>query len=267
MRHLGLLIALAMTAAAQESQIAAAQQWKLVWSDPFDGPANTPPDPSKWTYDLGNNKGWGNQELEIYTNSVENAHLDGQGHLIIRASKDSSGKYSSARLKTLGKFAAQYGKIEARIKIPHGQGIWPAFWALGTDIRKVGWPQCGEIDIMENIGREPGIQHGSLHGPNYGDSVTAAYTLPSNEKLSDEFHVYGIVWSKDRVQFFFDGHPYLYVTPASLPAGAPWVFNKPVYLLLNVAVGGSWPGSPDATTVFPQEMVVDYVSVFEPVGQ
>jgi beta-glucanase (GH16 family) len=247
---------------------ASAQSWKLVWSDEFNGPANALPDAAKWTYDLGHgHDGWGNQELETYTNSTDNVHLDGNGHLIIRALAGEPGSYTSSRLKTQGKFTIAYGKIEARIQLPYGQGIWPAFWALGADINTVGWPKCGEIDIMENIGKEPGIQHGSLHGPGYsdGNSVTAKYSLPSGGKLSDDFHVYTIVWSPESIEFLFDGNSYLKATPQSLPAGASWVFNKPFFLLLNVAVGGNWPGSPDSSTVFPQEMTVDYVRVYQPV--
>ena len=246
---------------------AGADNWKLVWSDEFNGPTNTLPDAANWTYDLGHgHNGWGNQELETYTNSIDNVHLDGIGHLIIRALAGESGAYTSARLKTQGKFMTAYGKIEARIKLPYGQGIWPAFWALGADIDTIGWPKCGEIDIMENIGREPDIQHGSLHGPGYsgGNSVTATYSLPTGRKLSDDFHVYAIVWSRESIEFLFDDHPYLKATPASLPAGTPWVFNKPFFLLLNVAVGGNWPGSPDSSTIFPQEMMVDYVRVYQP---
>jgi len=247
------------------SALAAAQDWKLVWSDEFDGRANTLPDASKWSYDLGK-KGWGNHELENYTQWLQNVHMDGHGHLIIRALRDSSGGYTSARLKTQGKFSTSYGRIEASIKLPYGQGIWPAFWALGADINKVGWPGCGEIDIMENIGKEPGIQHGSLHGNGYSDghSITGAYSLPKGEKLSDHFHVYAIVWSADQVEFLFDGHSYLSVTAQSLKPGTKWAFNHPFFLLLNVAVGGDWPGSPDDTTVFPQEMTVDYVRVYKP---
>ena len=137
---------------------------------------------------------------------------------------------------------------------------------MGADIVKVGWPDCGEIDIMENIGKEPGIQHGSAHGPGFSDghSITGAYTLPAGKKLSDDFHTYGIVKSENLIEFIFDGRSYLKVTPASIPEGAHWIFDKPIYLLLNVAVGGDWPGSPDESSIFPQEMVVDYVRVYEP---
>jgi beta-glucanase (GH16 family) len=270
MRHIPLIALLAAAAASPQSPAPSrptSPGWKLAWSDEFNGPANTAPDASKWVYDLGHGgDGWGNKELEAYTNSLENVHLDGQGSLIIRALRDESGSYTSARLKTKGKFTTASGKIEARIKLPYGQGIWPAFWALGADIDTVGWPKCGEIDIMENIGREPGIQHGSLHGPGYsgGNSVTATIALPNDGKLSDDFHVYAVVWTTNSIEFFFDGKSYLKAAPESLPAGKPWVFNKPFFLLLNVAVGGEWPGSPNSSTIFPQDMSIDYVRVYEP---
>jgi len=229
------------------------------WSDEFDGPANTAPDPSKWTYDLGGG-GWGNQELETYTNSVDNVHLDGNGHLVIRASANGA-SYTSGRLKTQGRFTAQYGHLEASIKLPAGRGIWPAFWMLGANITSVGWPQCGEIDVMENIGSEPSVNHGSAHGPGYsgGKSITARYVLPGNAKFSDAFHTFAIDWTPGTIVFSVDGTTYSTVTRSSIPAGAMWVFDAPFFLLLNVAVGGTFPGSPDASTLFPQEMVVDYV--------
>ena len=236
------------------------------WSDDFDGPANSAPDPTKWTYDLGGG-GWGNQELETYTNSVDNVHLDGNGHLIIRAVSSGTG-FTSARLKTQGLFTAQYGHLEARIKLPAGRGIWPAFWMLGSNITTAGWPQCGEIDVMENIGSEPSVNHGSVHGPGYsgGHSITARYVLAGNARLSDDFHAFAIDWTPGTIVFSVDGTSYETVTRSSLPAGAAWVFDAPFFLLLNVAVGGTFPGSPDATTAFPQEMVVDYVR-YRPASQ
>ena len=232
-----------------------------MWADEFNGPANSAPDAAKWTYDLGGG-GWGNQELETYTNLPQNVFVDGAGHLVIRAERSGS-TYTSARLKTLGKFSAQYGTIEARIRLPFGQGIWPAFWMLGTNFATAGWPQCGEIDIMENIGQQPSINHGSAHGPGYsgGNSVTGLYTLPGGARLSDDFHVFAIQWAPGTIKFLVDGNPYKTVTASSLPSGAPWVFDSPFFLILNVAVGGSWPGGPDATTQFPQQMMVDYVRV------
>jgi beta-glucanase (GH16 family) len=233
-----------------------------VWADEFDGPANAAPDPAKWTYDLGNNNGWGNQELETYTNLLQNSHLDGAGHLIIRVERSGS-TFTSARLKTQGLFSPRYGTIESRIRLPFGQGIWPAFWMLGTNITTVGWPRCGEIDIMENIGREPSINHGTVHGPGYsgGNGISGLYSLPGSARFADDFHVFAIQWAPGTVTLSVDGTAYKTVTAASLPAGAPWVFDNPFFLLLNVAVGGSWPGAPDATTQFPQQMLVDYVRV------
>ena len=232
-----------------------------IWADEFNGAANSAPDPAKWTYDLGAG-GWGNQELETYTNLPQNVFVDGAGHLIIRAERSGS-TYTSARLKTQGKFSAQYGTIEARIRLPFGQGIWPAFWMLGANITTAGWPQCGEIDIMENIGREPSINHGSAHGPGYsgGSSITGLFTLSGGARLSDDFHTFAIQWAPGTIKFFVDGNIYKTVTVASLPAGASWVFDNPFFLILNVAVGGNWPGGPDATTTFPQQMMVDYVRV------
>ena len=231
------------------------------WADEFDGPANSAPDPAKWTYDLGGG-GWGNQELETYTNQSQNVSMDGAGHLVIRVERSGS-TFTSARLKTQGLFAARYGKVEARIRLPFGQGIWPAFWMLGTNITSAGWPACGEIDIMENIGREPSTNHGSVHGPGYsgGNSVTGLFTLPGGARFSDDFHVFAIEWAPGTVRFSVDGTVYKTVTPASLPAGAPSVLDNSFFLILNVAVGGTFPGGPDASTQFPQQMMVDYVRV------
>jgi len=238
--------------------------WKIVWSDDFKGPAGTAPDATKWTYDLGGG-GWGNQELEIYTNQPTNVFQDGSGNLVIKAVRMPDGSYTSARLKTQGRFAIQYGRIEARIRIPYGQGLWPAFWMLGDNISSVGWPDCGEVDIMENIGKEPLIVHGTLHGPGYsGDSpLTAKFELPAAQRFADDYHVYGVEWSPDIMVFLVDGHRYYTVTPSNLPVGTKWVFDHPFFLLLNVAVGGSWPGNPDSTTVFPQMMLVDWVQVWQ----
>ena len=233
------------------------------WADEFDGPANTLPDPAKWTYDLGNNNGWGNRELENYTNLVQNVHVDGSGHLIIHVDQSGS-TYTSARIKTQGLFSARYGRVEARIRLPFGQGIWPAFWMLGTNITSVGWPQCGEVDVMENIGREPSVNHGSLHGPGYsgGNSVTGLFVLPGGARFSDDFHVFAVQWAAQEFAFSVDGNTYKTVQPpATLPPGASWVFDNPFFLILNVAVGGNFPGNPDASTQFPQDMVVDYVRV------
>lgn len=241
--------------------------WHLVWSDEFNAPAGTPPDASKWTYDIGGG-GWGNQELEVYTNRRDNVFQDGEGHLVIRAIKTQSGGYTSARLKTQGKFAIRYGRIEARMKIPFGQGMWPAFWMLGDDIDTVDWPKCGEIDVMESIGKEPSLVHGTVHGPGYSGAggITAQYALAGSPPLADDFHVYAAEWSPDLIEFFIDGFSYARVTPASLPKGAKWVYDHPFFLLLNLAVGGAWPGNPDASSQFPQSMLVDWVRVSQAAG-
>jgi beta-glucanase (GH16 family) len=239
----------------------------LTWSDEFAGAAGTPPNPSKWHHDTGVT-GWGNNELEYYTSNSSNAQLDGNGHLIIIARREDSNRscwygtcrFTSARLTTYGKFSQAYGRFEARIKLPTGAGIWPAFWLLGDNIQDVGYPESGEIDIMENLGHEPSTVHGSLHGPGYDESNT--YTLPGTRPLTDNFHVYAVDWSPTVVSFSVDGRTYEKRYRSDRNPG--WAFDHPFYILLNVAVGGDWPGPPNETTQFPQRMVVDYVRVYAP---
>ena len=244
--------------------------WTLVWNDEFNGADGSAPDSSKWTYDLGG-KGWGNQELECYTNSTKNVQIKG-GNLVISAVKENvtcsdgtASNYTSARLKTQALFSQTYGRFEARIKIPAGQGMWPAFWMLGNNIGSIGWPACGEIDIMEDIGKEPGTIHGSLHGPSTStrtSDASAPFSLPAGQNFADDFHLYAVEWEPNTVRFYVDSNLYATFTQAQWPAGGTWVFDHPFFLLLNVAVGGSWPGSPDNTTQFPQQMLVDYVRVY-----
>lgn len=240
---------------------AQSSRWNVIWSDEFNAPAKSAPDPAKWTYDLGGG-GWGNRELEVYTNGIDNVFQDGQGHLVIQALKTDAG-FTSGRIKTQGKFDFQYGRIEARIRIPFGQGIWPAFWMLGSDIPSIGWPDCGEIDVMENIGKEPTTVHATVHGPGYSGSggISGKLESSSGQRFTDDFHVFGMVWEPNSIQFFADGALYQRVTPADLPNGTKWVYDHPFFLLLNVAVGGSWPGNPDQTSRFPQAMLVDWVRV------
>jgi beta-glucanase (GH16 family) len=174
-------------------------------------------------------------------------------------------EYTSARLQTKGKFEQKYGRFEARIKIPQGQGIWPAFWLLGNDNTSTGWPGRGEIDIMENVGYEPGKSHGSMHGPPYsGDSpLTGAYSLPAaGPNFADNFHVFAVEWDASAIRFYVDDHLFETQTPDSIPSSKRWVFDHPFFILLNLAVGGQWPTDPDATTQFPQQMLVDYVRVY-----
>jgi beta-glucanase (GH16 family) len=264
--------AIALVALCAAPQQSAPTEPKLVWQDEFDGAKGASFDRTKWVAETGG-AGWGNQEREFYTARAENVALDGDGHLVITALEEPSSttnscwygkcRYTSARLKTQGLFARTHGRFEARIRVPRGQGIWPAFWMLGADISSVGWPRCGEIDIMENIGREPGIVHGTVHGPGYSgaNGIGRATSLASGA-FADDFHIYAVDWQPGEIRWLLDGKQYYRITPTDLPAGASWAFDHPFFLLLNVAVGGGWPGDPDTTSTFPQQMVVDYVRVY-----
>ena len=251
---------------AQDSSHSEAARWSLVWSDDFNGSRL---DTSKWVYDMGGGK-WGNRELEYYTSRTQNVSIH-DGKLVITARREkyagpdeTDWDYTSGRLKTLGKFKQTYGRFEARIKIPFGQGIWPAFWMLGADIEKVDWPNCGEIDIMENIGKEPATIYGTIHGPGYSGAggIGSSYQLPPKQKFSDDFHVFAVEWEPNTIRFYMDENLYATRIPTELPAGKKWVYDHPFFLLLNLAVGGDWPGNPDTSTVFPQTMEVDYVRVY-----
>jgi beta-glucanase (GH16 family) len=247
--------------------------WTLTWSDEFNGANGSGVDTSNWTFDTGGS-GWGNNELEYYTNGSANAVIE-NGSLVITATTEGASNYScwygscqytSARLNTAGKFSQQYGRFEARIQIPEGQGVWPAFWLLGNNIGSAGWPSCGEIDIMENIGSTPNSVYGTTHGPgptSYSDDgLSGAFN--AGAPLGGGFHVYATEWSANAVAFYVDGSLYWTVTPSQLPAGATWVWDQPFFILLNFAVGGNWPGSPNGTASFPQQMLVDYVRVYQP---
>jgi beta-glucanase (GH16 family) len=244
---------------------------EIVWSDDFDGPTGSAPDSAKWVHEVGGS-GFGNNELEYYTDKTTNAALDGEGHLVITARRENpagygcwygSCQYTSARLTTAGTFSQAYGRVEARIKIPTGRGLWPAFWMMGNNFDSVGWPANGEMDIMEVIGSEPNLVHGNLHGPGYsgGNSLGDSYDL--GRSLADDFHTFAVDWAPDSIAFSVDDHEYSRHTPADT-GGNPWVFNHDFFLILNVAVGGHWPGPPGDATVFPQQMVIDYVRVFAP---
>ncbi len=244
-------------------------KWNMVWSDEFNGPNGSGPDPGKWVLEVGG-EGWGNQELEYYTKRLQNAYIQ-DGNLVIKALQEKytgadgiTRNYTSARMTTSGKFSQTYGRFESRIKIPRGQGLWPAFWMLGNDIGSAGWPACGEIDIMENIGKEPSTVHGSIHGPGYTGEVgiEAPYRLPGTKSFADHFHVFAVEWEPSVIRLYVDDHLYATRTRGELRPGWKWVFDHPFFLLLNVAVGGDWPGNPDASTVFPQTMLVDYVRVY-----
>jgi beta-glucanase (GH16 family) len=275
-RQNGLLIILLIlalvsigTGQSNAQQAAIGKGYVLTWSDEFNGTNGLLPDSKKWVMETGGD-GWGNHELETYTNRSQNAHIQ-NGNLVVTSIKETftgvdgiTRPYTSARIKTAKLFEQKYGRFEARIKIPQGQGMWPAFWMLGNDIDKVGWPDCGEIDIMENIGKEPGMVHGTIHGPGYsgGNGLGGSYAFPSG-KFADDFHVFAVEWEPAAIRFYVDDHLYETRTPSDLPASARWVYDHPFFILVNVAVGGDWPGNPDQTTVFPQTMLVDYVRVYE----
>ena len=234
----------------------------LTWSDEFDGPAGSAPNGANWNFETGGG-GWGNNELQTYTDSRDNSALDGNGNLVITARQSGSG-YTSARLTTKGKVQPKFGRLEARIQIPRGQGIWPAFWMLGGQFDNVGWPGSGEIDIMENVGYEPHLVHGTLHGPGYSgaNGITGQYMHPQGWSFADTFHTFAVDWQPGSITWSVDGVAYQTFTTANTGAN-PWVFDQPFFFILNVAVGGNWPGNPDGTTQFPQSMVVDYVRVYD----
>jgi beta-glucanase (GH16 family) len=236
---------------------------RLVWQDEFEGPANQLPDANSWNFDLGrgpDGDGWGNRELQSYTNSPDNVSLDGQGNLNITALN--AGGFTSGRITTKGKVEQKYGRIEARIKLPYGPGLWPAFWMLGSNIDTAPWPQCGEIDIMEFKGQEPNIIHGSMHGPGYfkDEPITKTFGFV-DDRFDFEFHIFAIEWDENSVDYYVDNELYQRIRKEDVPG--EWVFDEPFYILLNVAVGGSFVGFPSSKTVFPQKMVVDYVRIYD----
>lgn len=235
--------------------------YNLVWSDEFSVPLSSNPD---WVFETGNNNGWGNNELEVYSNSPRNVFTSA-GKLIIEARREANNGfgYSSARMITKGKKSFQYGRIDIRAKMPVGQGIWPALWMLGSNIDAVSWPACGEIDILELLGHEPNKIYGTLHwGANTAGhlSKSGSYTAPSGS-YDQQFHVYSLIWQQGDVTILVDDVPYTHVTAADISGNNP--FNSPFFFIFNVAVGGNWPGAPNSSTVFPQRMVVDYVRVFQ----
>lgn len=263
-------LVLAVAAAAVGCKQEAVQKlpqrnWVLTWSDDFNGTAGTAPDNTKWTFDIGTgSNGWGNQELQYYTNRSANVQQDGNGNLLITARSESfaGSGFTSARIKTKGLFSQAYGRFEARIKTPTGPGIWPAFWMLGANIDTKPWPLCGEIDIMEQRGQQPSVTHGTLHGPGYsgGNSIGKAYALP-NGRFDANYHVYAVEWGEGYIDFFVDSFLYQRLTPADVTG--QWVYDQPFFLILNVAVGGNFVGFPTAGTPFPQSMTVDYVRVYK----
>ena len=239
----------------------------LAWSDEFDGPAGSPPSRATWWPQTGGH-GWGNRELQYFTDGTENASLDGAGHLVITAdralpqdrARQDGCEYTSARLTSKDRMTVRYGVVQARMQIPEGQGMWPAFWMMGQDFDEVGWPRCGEIDVMENFGRDPRTVHGAAHGPGYtGRDFTGSHrTLTS---LARGFHVYSVVWEPERIRWYIDDRHYATVTPADL-GGQPWVFDHDFFLLVNLSVGGTPSVTPGPSVRFPQRLLVDYIRVY-----
>ncbi|ARV09402.1 glycosyl hydrolase family 16 [Winogradskyella sp. PC-19] len=266
------LIASTVSCNTDETQTVATFS-NLVFEDNFDKDGVI--DTDIWNFDIGDGTaqgipGWGNNELQYYTDRPENATVE-NGYLLItpRQEEFNGAQYTSARLQTKNNVQQQYGRFEARIRLPYGQGMWPAFWLLGEDSDGSIWPQIGEIDIMENVGDEPTKIFGTVHGPSYSgaESVSKSYTL-ENTRVDTEFHVYGIEWGPDYINFYIDDVLYNQITPEDIDeetnGEGEWVFNdRPFYIILNVAVGGNLPGPPNAETEFPQTMLVDYVRVYK----
>jgi beta-glucanase (GH16 family) len=247
--------------------------WQLVWSDEFDGPAMSSPDPAKWNYDAGGG-GWGNNEEEVYCAEASdavpcsaahpNSYLDGAGHLIIKAIS-ANGTWTSARLQTQDKESVQYGRVEARMKLPQGAGVWPAFWLLGNNLHTAGWPECGEIDVMENVPMLGARTIAStLHGPkSKGEGVGGRFTLDGGQQVDTGFHTYGVIWTPERVEFYVDHPEKPFFSTTKTALAGDWVYDHPFFLLLNLAIGGNWPGHSDETTPRPAVMTVDYVRVYK----
>ena len=243
-------------------------EYTLVWEEQFEGPSGSMINEDNWTYDIGtgpNNDGWGNLQQEYNTDNTNNVRLDGDGHLEIRAVREAyeGMSYTSGRIKTQGRFEHTYGRFEARIQIPEGQGLWPAFWLLGSSIETDSWPLCGEIDAMEFRGSEPDRLIGSLHGPGYsaGESISGSHRL-SEGTFADDFHIFSVDWDPEQISWFVDDVRYHSVSRGQLPPNSAWVFDQPFFLVLNLAVGGNFVESP-LTTSFPGKMIVDYVKVYQ----
>jgi beta-glucanase (GH16 family) len=236
--------------------------WQLVWSDEFDG---TTLDATKWTIDTGSS--FGTQQQDYDTARPENVSVAG-GLLTLTARSEAyqGASYTSGRIESSGRFSQAYGRFEASIQIPQGQGMWPAFWLLGDDFAQVGWPQCGEIDIMENRGSDPTTVVGSLHGPG-GDNYTAGDTLPAGSSFAGGFHQFAAEWEPGVVRWYVDGQLFETQSADTFPRSQPWVFDHPFFVILDLAVGGQFGGNVGASTAFPQAMLVDYVRVYARAGE
>lgn len=256
----------------------ARQDWVQVWADEFDGPAGHRIDTTKWSYEYADGCpagicGWGNDEKEYYSDSTANIGLNGEGQLAIVARVAPAGltcyygpcRYTSAKITTRGKMLASPGRVEARIKLPAGQGLWPAFWMLGQGNPATPWPECGEIDIMENKGSQLSTTSSALHGPGYSGATPFAHSqsLPSGQ-LKDDFHTFAVEWDSHRVRFFIDGNPHYAVTTDAVRRYGRPVLDQSFFVILNLAVGGHFDGDPRSDAIFPATMLVDYVRVYGP---
>lgn len=258
--------AVACLAACASPSDEGAHDWQLVWQDEFEGPAGQLPAATKWRFDIGTD--WGNAQLEYDTGRPENASLDGAGNLAITARREAwlGRSYTSARITTRGLFEQAEGRYEARIKMPRGKGIWPAFWLLGANQTTTGWPACGEIDITEFRGQNPSTVLGTVHGPGYSGTggIGRQFDL-AQDRFDTGFHTFALEWTEASLRWYVDDKLYQVIRPGDLPAA--WVFDHPFYIILNVAVGGGFVGSPDASTPLPQAMLVDYVRVYQSAGR
>lgn len=246
------------------TQEVSSRTYQLVWEDDFEGTAGASPDAAKWAFDIGTgDNGWGNQELQYYTDRSENVSLDGNGNLAITARSETFGgqPFTSGRIKTQGLFDQAYGRFEARIKTPYGPGIWPAFWMLGAEAETVDWPEVGEIDIMEMRGNQPNIIHGSVHGPGYsaGQAITKSFSL-DNSRFDTDFYIFAVEWGVNYIDYYVNDTLYQRITPSDVTG--EWVYDDPFFMILNVAVGGTFVGFPTEGTPFPQTMYIDYVKVY-----
>lgn len=251
----------AKQATPTSTPISAPEGWNLVWHDEFEGNSI---EAKNWTYDLGGG-GWGNGEMQNYTNRSENARLEND-LLIIEGRKETNSNggasFTSARMKTQGLQTFRYGRIEARIKVPAGAGFWPAFWMLGENITSAGWPDCGEIDIMEYMGKEPDLILGTMHGPGYSGALGLTKWNRQAYNIADDFHTYAIEWDKDQISWFYDGVKYSTYTRSDVEP-KKWVFDQPFFIILNLAIGGTLGGLVNPNTVFPAQYLVDYVRVYQ----
>ena len=277
-----LVLGLSAGARGQESPAATqASKWTLVWSDEFDGVAGSGVDTSKWRYDVGDgcqsgNCGWGNHEKEYYSSASENVALDGSGHLMITARAAATPvtcyygpcRYTSGKVTTRGKLEAAPGRVEARIKLSAGQGLWPAFWMLGADFPATPWPDCGELDIMENHGSRMQSTSSAVHGPGYFGQTPFVHAVTlAQRSFADDFHTFAVVWDSSSIRFFVDDSLHYTVGRRDVERHGRWVFDQPFFIILNLAVGGTFDGDPKSDAIFPATMLIDYVRVYRRGGR